>query len=175
MEVYNGKIAVTFDELTSTADGGAVISRNTLLSVLRRHPEYRLSKGGGLGQVCRIDFDALREMYRRRFVAKYGDPRKMLADEALRAELDLTIDEDAKKYYANYRYELRGELVALGEDVQRQLVINASVLNRMIAIIERRGLLRVKNGGATMRQLLETPAKHTSSCVTPTSTPCLQA
>ena len=26
----------------------------------------------------------------------------------------------------------------------------------MIAIIERRGLLRVKNGGATMRQLLET-------------------
>lgn len=156
MEVYNGKIAVTFDELTSTTDGGAVISCSALKGVLRRHPEYRLSKGGGLGQVCRIDFDALREMYRRRFIAKYGDPRKLLADEALRAELDLTVDEAAKKYYANYRYELRGELVALGEDVQRQLVINASVLNRMIAIIERRGLLRVKNGGATMRQLLET-------------------
>lgn len=96
MEVYNGKIAVTFDELTSTTDGGAVISCSALKGVLRRHPEYRLSKGGGLGQVCRIDFDALRELYRRRFIAKYGDPRKLLADEALRAELDLTIDEAAK-------------------------------------------------------------------------------
>lgn len=155
MEVLNGKIAVTFDELTSTAGGEAVISRSALEGVLRRHPEYRLSKGGGLGQVCRIDFDALRELYRRRFIAKYGDPRKLLADEALRAELDLTIDEDAKKYYASYRYELRGELVALGEDVQRQLVINASVLNRMIAIAKRRNAMRAANGGSPIKQLLE--------------------
>lgn len=159
MEVYNGKIAVTFDELTSAAGGEAVMSRSALEGILRRHPEYRLTKGGGLGQVCRIDFDALREMYRRRFIAKYGDPREMLAKEALRAELDLTIDEAAKRYYADYRYELRGVPVALDEDVQRQLVINASVLNRMIKIIDRRGVLRVKNGGATVKQLLETAAE----------------
>ena len=61
MEVYNGKIAVTFDELTSATGGEAVISRSALEGVLRRHPEYRLSKGGGLGQVCRIDFDMLRD------------------------------------------------------------------------------------------------------------------
>lgn len=45
MEVYEGKIAVTFDELTATAGGEAVMARGTLKGLLVRHPEYRLSKG----------------------------------------------------------------------------------------------------------------------------------
>ncbi len=47
MEVYEGKIAVTFDELTSATGGEAVISRGVLAKMLTRHPEYRpLSTGG---------------------------------------------------------------------------------------------------------------------------------
>lgn len=156
MEVYNGKIAVTYDELTSSADGTAVIARNTLTCMLRRHPELRLSKGGGFGNYVRVDYYGLRECYRRRYEAKYGDPKETLAREQLRAELELTMDENARRYYAAYRYELRGEEKSLDEAVQRQLVINASVLNRMIEVLDRRSVMRVNRGTKTpMSELLE--------------------
>ena len=160
MEMYNGKIAVTFAELTSAEGGEAVVSRNTLGCILRRHPELRLSGGGGMGNYVRIDYYGMRESYRRRYEAKYGDPRQTLAKEHLRAELELAIDEAARRYYAEYRYELRGEEKSLGEDVQRQLVINASVLNRMIEVITRRSVLRVNKGVKTpMGELLESAAE----------------
>ena len=157
MEVYNGKIAVTFDELTSAAGGEAVISRGVLAKMLTRHPEYRLTKGGGLGQVCRIDFDMLRDYYKKRFTAKYGDPRKMLAEQALRAELNLTIDANARQYYSAYRYTLRGELKALPEAIVEKLTLNASVLKLMTGIISRRSVLRKAAGRqTTTKELLET-------------------
>lgn len=157
MEVYEGKIAVTFDELTATAGGEAVMARGTLKGLLARHPEYRLSKGGGLGQVCRIDFDMLRDYYKKRFISKYGDPRKILAEQALRAELNLTIDANARQYYSNYRYTLRGELKALPEAIVEELTLNASILKLMTGIISRRSVLRKAAGRqTTTKELLET-------------------
>ena len=142
MEVYNSKIAVTFDELTSSEGGKAIMTRNTLNCLLRRHPELRMTRGGGLNCVCRVDYYGLRDSYRKAFESKYGDPRKLLAEEALRAELDLTMDERARKYYRDYQYELRGELKHLPEDVISELTLNASVLNRMIEITTRRTVMR---------------------------------
>lgn len=156
MEVYNGKIAVTFDELTSDKEGEAVMSKSTLSMTLHRHPELRLTRGGGLDCICRIDYYRLRESYRRKFEAKYGDPRKKLAEEALRAELDLMIDETARKYYLDYRYEKRGELVALPDKVIDELTLNASVLNRMIEITNRRSAMRNARGrNSSVKEILE--------------------
>ena len=99
MEVYNGKISVTFAELTE--GDWAVMSPNTLGCILRRHPELRLSGGGGMGRVCRIDYYGLRESYSRRFEAQHGDPREVLATEALKAELALEMDERARQWYSD--------------------------------------------------------------------------
>ena len=157
MEVYNGKIAVTFDELTSSEGGKAIMTKSTLAMTLHRHPELRLTRGGGLDCVCRIDYYGLRESYRKAFEAKYGNPRKLLAEEALRAELDLTMDERARKYYRDYQYELRGELKHLPEDVISELTLNASVLNRMLEITTRRTVMRNARGRkSSAKEILET-------------------
>lgn len=154
MEVYNGKISVTFAEMTE--GDWAVMSPNTLGCILRRHPELRLSGGGGMGRVCRIDYYGLRESYRRRFEAQHGDPREVLATEALKAELALEMDERARQWYSDYRYEKRGELVALPEAVIDELTINASVLNRMIEITNRRSVMRANKGmKVSGKELLE--------------------
>ena len=156
MEVYNGKIAVTFEELTSAEGGDAVMSRSVLTKQLLRHPELRLSKGGGMGNYVRIDYGGLRDSYRKRFEAKYGDPRKILATEALRSELNLTIDERARAWYSEYTYEKRGERVNLPDSVIEELTVNASVLNRMNEIITRRSAMRNARGrNSSTKELLE--------------------
>lgn len=156
MEMYNGKIAVTYEELTSAEGGAPVVGRGVLKVMLSRHPELRLHEGHGMGNYTRIDYYNLREHYRKRFEAKYGDPRRILAKEAARAELSLVMDERARSYYAGYRYEKRGEMTALPESVIDELTLNASVLNRMIEITARRRAMRSARGcNSNTRELLE--------------------
>ena len=132
MEIYRNIVCVTFEELTSDRDGEPVMSKNTLNSILRNDKSLRLSSGGGLGRYVRIDFYRLREMYRERYIAKYGDPAQMIKEMRMRERLKLEIDMKARKFYEDFRYDKRGEEVRLEDRLIEQYTVNASVLNRMI-------------------------------------------
>lgn len=103
-------MCVTFDELVSTEGGAPVINRKALSMMLYRNPNLRVSRGGGLDKYARIDYYALRESYRKRFEAKYGDPSKMLHEMQLREELKVKIDNEARDWYESYRYVKNGEM-----------------------------------------------------------------
>lgn len=149
MEIYRNIVCVTFEELTSDRDGEPVMSKNTLNSILRNDKSLRLSSGGGLGRYVRIDFYRLREMYRERYIAKYGDPAQMIKEMRMRERLKLEIDMKARKFYEDFRYDKRGEEVRLEDRLIEQYTVNASVLNRMISIINDRSMYRkVCNGPA---------------------------
>ena len=65
--------------------------------------------------MCRIDFDALRELHAVGLSPNTAIPANSFADEALRAELDLTIDEAAKNITPTTAMSCAASLVALGE------------------------------------------------------------
>ncbi|WP_289859905.1 kinase [uncultured Muribaculum sp.] len=149
MEYYNNKMCVTFDELVSTEGGAPVINRKALSMMLYRNPNLRVSRGGGLDKYARIDYYALRESYRKRFEAKYGDPSKMLHEMQLREELKVKIDNEARDWYESYRYVKNGEMKPLTDKMINEYTINASVLNRLNELMTQRATFRQSRRGST--------------------------
>ncbi len=150
MEIYRNKVCVTFEELTSDRDGEPVVKRKTLESMLNRDKSLRLSSGGGLGRYVRIDFYRLRDIYRERYIAKYGDPAEKIKEMRLREQLNLEIDVTARAFYEDFRYTKRGEEVGLETELIERYTINASVLNRIISVInDRKMYRRACNGSST--------------------------
>ena len=150
MEIYRNIVCVTFEELTSDRDGEPVISKNTLNCILRKDKTLRLSSGGGLGRYVRIDFYRLRDIYRDRYIAKYGDPAEMIKEMRMRERLNLEIDMEARKFYEEFRYDKRGEKVCLDDKLIEQYTVNASVLNRIISIVNDRSVYRKACNGPSI-------------------------
>lgn len=149
MELYRNRVCVSFDELV-TADGGEpVISGATLQKILYRNPSLRMSRGGGLDNYVRIDYYLLRDTYRARYEAKYGDPSAKIKEMQNKQRLDLTIDTKARAFYEDYRYMKRGAEVSLTDKLIDEYTINASVLNRLISEIDNRAAYRRTRGGST--------------------------
>lgn len=142
MEIYRNKVCVTFEELTSDRDGEPVMSKNTLNGILRNDKSLRLSSGGGLGRYVRIDFYRLRDIYRERYIAKYGDPAEKIKEMRLREQLNLEIDHAARAFYEDFRYNKRGEEVGLTDTLIERYTVNASVLNRLISVLDDRAMYR---------------------------------
>ncbi|WP_305149941.1 kinase [uncultured Muribaculum sp.] len=149
MEYYNNKMCVTFDELVSNDGGEAVISRASLSKMLYRNPNLRVSRGGGLDRYARIDYYALRECYRRRYEAKYGDPEEKMKLMRLQEELKVKMDDTARKWYEEYRYTKDGDEKSLTDKLIKEYTINASVLNRLSEIMTQRAACRASRGGST--------------------------
>ena len=149
MELYRGIVCVTYDELTSDKDGEPVMKLGTLNARLYHDPALRVSEGGGLGRCARIDYYRLRECYRKRFEAKYGDPGKRIEEMRLREETALVMDEEARRFYEDYRYDKRGEETSLPDRLIEQYTVNASVLNRLIGILDARSMYRKACNGRT--------------------------
>lgn len=150
MEIYRNIVCVTFEELTSDRDGEPVMSKNTLNCILRKDKSLRLSSGGGLGRYVRIDFYRLRDIYRDRYIAKYGDPAEMIKEMRMRERLNLEIDMEARKFYEDFRYDKRGEKVRLADKLIEQYTVNASVLNRIISIVNDRSVYRKACNGPSI-------------------------
>jgi hypothetical protein len=70
------------------------------------------------------------EKYRKRYEAKYGDPVELLKKQQMKDKIK--IDDKAREFYAAFEYDLNGVQRHLDEDLQKQYIINASVLNMMI-------------------------------------------
>lgn len=163
MEMYNGKVCVTYDELTSCANGEPVIGYKALAMYLYRNPHARANVRGGLDNYALIDYSALNSRHRRRFEAKYGgDPAQLIkerqAAEAAAATGDaamiaaespvLKMDEQAREFYRAYRYMRRGMETALPDKLVEQYTVNASVLNMIIDTLGKRSQYRKARGGS---------------------------
>ena len=71
MEYFENELCVTYEELTSGDD--PVIKYNTLKSNIARGNIRTAHRGGGEGSYALIIYSSLREKYKIRFVAKYGN------------------------------------------------------------------------------------------------------
>ena len=132
MEYFNKIVCVTVQELTSSENGEPVISLWTLYSLIRRGKAQRVNRGGGLDNYALIDYLSLPERYRIRFEQKYGDPVELIKEKCMKNRLK--IDEAARIFFEDYRYDKAGELVSLTEPKKAEYTINASVLNELISI-----------------------------------------
>jgi hypothetical protein len=60
----------------------------------------------------------------------YGDPEKMMAEQKMKN--DLIMDEDARKFFEEFEYDLNGVQTHLSDKLINEYTVNASVLNLLI-------------------------------------------
>ena len=149
MEYFNKIVCVTIQELTDSENGEPVISLWTLYSLIRRGKAQRVNRGGGLDNYALIDYLSLPERYRIRFEQKYGDPVELIKEQCMKDRLK--IDDAARTFFEDYRYDKAGEMVSLTERKKEEYTINASVLNELISILNDREGYRKALGGSTKK------------------------
>lgn len=132
MEYYKKTLCVSYQELTCGDD--PVITRGALDKQLQRGTIERSHRGGGEGSRAQIIYSSLPDKYQKRFVAKYGDPEQKMIREMILSKVKK--DENAERFFEEYRYDKNGEEVPLPERIQAEYVWNASVLNALIGELD---------------------------------------
>lgn len=132
MEYFENKLCVTYEELTSGDD--PVIKYNTLRDYIVKKKILTAKRGGGEGSYALIIYSSLREKYKVRFVAKYGDPEQILKEQRMRDRVKT--DDKARAFYEDYRYEMNGVETGLSDKLKAEYTLNASVLNALVIDLE---------------------------------------
>lgn len=119
--MYQGKIAVTVDELTSDQGGMAVMSFKNY-NILTCRKKLTVLRRGCNCTPALVEFDSMPERFRRAYVEKYGDPKQMMRDD----KPHLAMNEAAREYYA-------GLILPDGKHLSPEKIdeytLNASVLD----------------------------------------------
>ena len=129
MEYYKKILCVSYDELTCGDD--PVIKECTLKQNVARGNIMKALRGGGEGREALIVYASLPEKYKARFVEKYGDPAEVLKKEQMKRQM--VIDMAAREWYEAFEYDLNGVRTHLDSRLIDEYVLNASVLNALIA------------------------------------------
>lgn len=132
MEYFENELCVTYEELTSGDD--PVIRYQTLRKNITRGNIRTAQRGGGEGSYALIIYSSLREKYKVRFVAKYGDPEQILKEQRMRDRVKT--DDKARAFYEDYRYEMNGVETSLSDKLKAEYTLNASVLNALVIDLE---------------------------------------
>lgn len=132
MEYFKNELCVTYEELTSGDD--PVIKYNTLRDYIVKKKILTAKRGGGEGSYALIIYSSLREKYKVRFVAKYGDPEQILKEQRMRDRVKT--DDKARAFYEDYRYEMNGVETGLSDKLKAEYTLNASVLNALVIDLE---------------------------------------
>lgn len=132
MEYFKNELCVTYEELTSGDD--PVIKYQTLRKNITRGNIKTANRGGGEGSYALIIYSSLREKYKVRFVAKYGDPEQILKEQRMRDRVKT--DDKARAFYEDYRYEMNGVETGLSDKLKAEYTLNASVLNALVIDLE---------------------------------------
>lgn len=140
MEWFNKKMAVTFSELTSTnseqMEQGAVMSEANYKK-LARTGSITILRRGGAGNAALIDFESLPARFKIRYRKTWGDPYELIQDSMMKE--DVVIDQKARSFFSEY---VLADGAYIPEQFQQEYVMNASVLNLMIATLKYRRALR---------------------------------
>ena len=132
MEVYDNIVCVTVDELTCGGEDGAVMGYECYKKLASRSRLRVVRPGKGLGSHALVEWSSLPARYKERYVMRYGDPEQELRLQERR----LVLDQAAAEFFAGYRLPDGGELKS---GIQREYVVNASVLNRLQERIDASG------------------------------------
>lgn len=131
--MYNGKIAVTVEELTSDQGGTAVMSKANYQNLINRKKIEVLRRGCNCTPAL-VEYASLPTRFKEAFVAKYGDPEQMVRDD----KPHLAMNAEAREYYA-------GVTLPDGKHLTQELIeeytLNASVLDLL-----RDGLMAQRTG-----------------------------
>lgn len=136
MEYRDNVICVTREELTYGND--PIIKDGTFRSLQARKQLRVVHRGGGEGNRALIVYSSLPEKYRARFEALKGDPAEILKQQELQMKTRIKTDEAARTFYEDYRYEMGGMETCLSDKLKAEYTLNASVLGRLIADMDRR-------------------------------------
>ena len=142
MELYRNILAVTLDELTECNSGECVMSYSNYESLRRRRQLTILRPGKGLDHCALIEFASLPDRFKTRFIAKYGDPEKIIRKE----KETMKMDENAIEFFDSYRLPDGSYLKSEKRD---EYVTNASVLNRLLERANRQRSCRNMSGNTT--------------------------
>lgn len=134
MEFFDGKIAVTVEELTSDQGGDAVMTASNYKLLAHRKRITVLRQGKGLGSYALIEYSSLPDRFKAAFKAKYGDPKEMMKQD----KPHLAINAEAKEYFEKATLPSGKSLT---DELIEQYTINASVLDLL-----RDGLMEQKAG-----------------------------
>lgn len=132
MEYFNNELCVTYEELTSGND--PIIKYNTLRSNITRGNIKTANRGGGEGSCALIIYSSLPEKYKVRFVERKGDPEQILKQQRMKDRVK--IDDKARTFYEDYRYEMNGVETGLSDKLKAEYTLNASVLNALVLDFE---------------------------------------
>lgn len=132
MEYFKNELCVTYEELTSGDD--PVISGATLRQNIKRGNIRRAQRGGGEGSCALILYSSLPEKYKIRFVERKGDPEQILKQQRMKDRVK--IDDAARKFYEDHRYDMNGVETGLSEKLKAEYTLNASVLNALVIDLE---------------------------------------
>lgn len=131
MEWYEGRVAVTFRELTEGAD--PIVKPATLNSWLMRKKVRYARKGYGEGVAALIVYESLPGNVQEEVRVRIGDPDE-LRKASEKAALALPEDEEARVFYHyRYRYRKGGMEVGLPERIADEYTLNARVLLILLA------------------------------------------
>lgn len=133
MEYYQGKLCVTFGELTGGDE--PIVTKWNLQKWLRRGQAVYARKAYGRGASALVSFSSLPKDAREKFVEKYGNPEEVCPDPAKsKDELKLRMDDRAHTYYKyEYTYTKGGSEVRLSETLVEEYTLNATVIQALIA------------------------------------------
>ena len=135
MEVYEGQVCLSYEDLTP-----AVMSYSCLEKMAQRKRVERVVRGGGEGSVALFRWSSLPLKYREVYVRLYGDPAERVSQKEER-EAVLVKDDEARRFYAEYRYVVNGVELSLTEKLQEEYVVNASVARMLLGELgEREGV-----------------------------------
>lgn len=126
MILYESNIAVTVAELTDP-DNGAIMSYSNYKKLAIRGSLSILRPGKGLDHPALIDYHTLPERFRKKYVAKYGDPEKVIREK----ESMLEINEDARTFFSGH---VLPDGSRLKEKFIDEYTLNASVLDRLVSM-----------------------------------------
>jgi hypothetical protein len=127
MEYWNKIMCVTYEELTCGAE--PVIKGKTLMTNVSRGNIQCARQGKGEGNYALYVYDSIPKKYRMKFEEKYGDPRSVLEKEQLRDSLQM--DEEARRFYESFEYDLNGVQTRLSESLIDEYTRNASMLKML--------------------------------------------
>ncbi|WP_300761640.1 kinase [uncultured Parabacteroides sp.] len=132
MEYFKNELCVTYEELTSGDD--PVIKFYTLNKNITRGNIKTLQRGGGEGSYALIVYSSLKEKYKVRYVAKYGNPEEVLKLQRMRDKVKT--DEKAREFFETFEYDMNGVQTGLSEKLKAEYTLNASVLNALVIDLE---------------------------------------
>lgn len=161
-ESYNNILCVTEPELTGSDD--PIITKGAFNMYKARNPHVHVRKGGGFGCPALFNFDLLRPDIKRRYIEKYGAPKRPSQTSLLSL---IKEDYHAIEFFAQYKLADGRNLPA---EKQQEYCNNAKVLNALVHLSNDRIALRKALGGRTRNVwpelaqnviLLRTDIQHT--------------